>query len=211
VKGPPKRKTVAEPLEQRTDPGTSNGAPTTETTPMKRNIKTKATSTERTGKGEHWPTGCEAVPMPAIPRTLFKLKNVFGGVIAGLHPMKRNMTTREYNGWTNYETWAVALWLDNEQATHEYWCAQAKRHREESPRSRQVADRIWTIEEATKYNLADQLKEEVENNVPEVNGVYSDLLTAALDEVDWHAIAEHYLQKVAECYRMKPNRLTNVF
>ena len=23
------------------------------------------------------------------------------------------MTTKTYNGWTNYETWAVALWLDN--------------------------------------------------------------------------------------------------
>ena len=24
-----------------------------------------------------------------------------------------------YNGWTNYETWAVALWIDNEQATYQ--------------------------------------------------------------------------------------------
>ena len=25
----------------------------------------------------------------------------------------------EYNGWTNRETWAVALWLDNDQGLHE--------------------------------------------------------------------------------------------
>jgi hypothetical protein len=23
-----------------------------------------------------------------------------------------------YNGWTNYETWLVALWIDNEQGTY---------------------------------------------------------------------------------------------
>ena len=24
-----------------------------------------------------------------------------------------------YNGWTNYETWNVALWIDNERGTYE--------------------------------------------------------------------------------------------
>ena len=27
------------------------------------------------------------------------------------------MTDKEYNGWTNYETWNVALWIDNERGT----------------------------------------------------------------------------------------------
>ncbi len=32
-------------------------------------------------------------------------------------------TTKEdrYNGWTNYETWAVSLWIDNDHATYAYW------------------------------------------------------------------------------------------
>ena len=25
---------------------------------------------------------------------------------------------REYNGWTNWETWNVALWVDNEEETY---------------------------------------------------------------------------------------------
>jgi hypothetical protein len=27
---------------------------------------------------------------------------------------QRNLTDTEYNGWTNYETWNVALWIQND-------------------------------------------------------------------------------------------------
>ena len=25
-----------------------------------------------------------------------------------------------YNGWTNYETWNVALWMDNDETSYQY-------------------------------------------------------------------------------------------
>ncbi len=28
------------------------------------------------------------------------------------------MSNQEYNGWTNWETWNVALWIDNEEFTY---------------------------------------------------------------------------------------------
>jgi len=31
------------------------------------------------------------------------------------------MKTDTYNGWTNYETWNVALWMDNDEGSHNYW------------------------------------------------------------------------------------------
>ena len=31
----------------------------------------------------------------------------------------RSMSER-YNGWTNYETWLVNLWMDNEQGSQEF-------------------------------------------------------------------------------------------
>ena len=31
------------------------------------------------------------------------------------------MANTTYQGWTNYETWAVNLWLDNEEGVHDYW------------------------------------------------------------------------------------------
>lgn len=35
------------------------------------------------------------------------------------------MERKEYSGWTNYETWNVALWMDNDQRSNEYWREQA--------------------------------------------------------------------------------------
>ena len=38
--------------------------------------------------------------------------------------------------------------------------------------------------------MADELKGQHEEAVPETSGVFSDLLTAAMGEVDWQEIAE---------------------
>ena len=110
-----------------------------------------------------------------------------------------NMDEKKYNGWTNYETWAVALWIDNERSSYQYWRDEARRHRTESPAWRQVHDGIWIADEAAKFNLADQLKEEFSDAAPLTEpNVYSDPLGAALSEVNWSEIAEHLLADVAE-------------
>ena len=33
------------------------------------------------------------------------------------------MSTKDttYNGWKNYETWNVKLWIDNEEGSYRYW------------------------------------------------------------------------------------------
>ncbi len=36
------------------------------------------------------------------------------------------MTNKEYNGWYNYETWMVNMWMDNTQESHETWRAIAR-------------------------------------------------------------------------------------
>jgi hypothetical protein len=30
-------------------------------------------------------------------------------------------TENKYNGWSNYETWNVALWMDNDEGNYDYW------------------------------------------------------------------------------------------
>jgi hypothetical protein len=83
------------------------------------------------------------------------------------------MNRVEYNGWTNYETWLVKLWLDNEPSTYELQRELTNAHRQPS-------------------KIADALKDYIEENSPVSEaGLYTDLLNSALSEVDWYSIAEH--------------------
>jgi hypothetical protein len=109
--------------------------------------------------------------------------------------MEEMSEDRTYNGWTNYETWCVALWLDNEQGSYHYWREQAEEHWKNAPSCEQVRKGIWTREEAAKFNLADQLRDEIRENAPlQEASMYSDLLTSALDEVNWNEIAGNWLE-----------------
>lgn len=105
-------------------------------------------------------------------------------------------TEKRYNGWTNYETWAVALWLGNEQTTCDYWAEIAEQCKAEAPEADQVESEIWTVAEAARFNLADQLKEDIESGSPlEEASLYSDLLNSAIQEVNWNEIAASLLDE----------------
>lgn len=102
--------------------------------------------------------------------------------------------SKGYNGWKNYETWAVNLWLSNEEPTWDYWLEEAVECRSQAAICPQVAGGVWQADRAAVYLLADRLKEEIRDDAPEVVGMYADLLGAALDEVDWLEIAEALLE-----------------
>lgn len=94
------------------------------------------------------------------------------------------MTDEGYNGWKNYPTWAVHLWLTNDESSYDD-CL------------RTAGDAIRHSETPRVY-LADTLKESTEENMPgphELDGgsMYRDLLGYALDCVDWFEIADAFL------------------
>jgi len=103
-----------------------------------------------------------------------------------------------YNGWANYETWAVVLWLDNDEGSYRYCRELAERAIDEAGDCRQVEQGIWTEEQAARFTLADALEQEHTEGMPELSGVYSDLLLSALGSVDWHEVAAHYIDGVRE-------------
>lgn len=99
-----------------------------------------------------------------------------------------------YNGWANYETWAVALWIDNEQGTHEQRRGMGHTAVRIAPVNQNVPE-IWTAQQAARYAYADALKEWVTDELmPDLGAsLAADLLGAALSEVDWAEIAENWL------------------
>lgn len=98
------------------------------------------------------------------------------------------MTTNEdkkYNGWTNYETWVTKLWIDTD-AQLEYYI---ERTQEIYP-TVDHNDNTFTAIELTAMKLRDELKDTIEecNPLPKA-GMYSDLLNAALSEINYYEIA----------------------
>lgn len=85
------------------------------------------------------------------------------------------MERKEYNGWTNYETWLVNLWLTNDEGIYNA-----------------ILDEVSATSEI--HDAAEVIKNFVEDSNP-FNGtatLFTDLLNAALSEVNWHEIAETF-------------------
>lgn len=96
-----------------------------------------------------------------------------------------SMTDTTYNGYTNYETWATALWLDNDQGTHEYVRELV-----------QDARRNCTVASSIRRYMQDALEDYVQELLLTEDtpaNLASDLLAHSLSRVDWREMAEHYL------------------
>jgi hypothetical protein len=78
-----------------------------------------------------------------------------------------------YNGWKNYETWLVALWIDNDKGLQEM--------------AREIAKG-----KGKNYEKAMALKELIEDMNPlnEGSGLFVDLMTAALGNVNWKEVLD---------------------
>lgn len=88
----------------------------------------------------------------------------------------------KYNGWTNYETWNCNLWFDDAFT---------------EDAERILADCDNDKDEAISQ-LADYIESTVEEYKPEVpNGFFGDIMSAAMREVNFREIAEHYINDIA--------------
>jgi hypothetical protein len=83
-----------------------------------------------------------------------------------------------YNGWSNYPTWCVNLWLSNDEALYNDIRGMARRYRFE------------------RGEFADKLKDHVcDDLAPDLGASFAaDLLGYALGEVDWYELADAWLE-----------------
>lgn len=100
---------------------------------------------------------------------------------------------RVHNGWSNYESWLVALWIDNDEGSYTYWREAAHYAFEDD----QEGDEPSRQRLAKLQDLARRLEEEHAESMSHRLGsdadVYTDLLRAALSEVSWVEVAEHLM------------------
>jgi hypothetical protein len=104
------------------------------------------------------------------------------------------MIMSTYNGWANYETWVYKLWMDNDYGFYQHVQAVT---RETWQAASETPDPLSIGNDASataRASLADLLKEEAEENAPELSGAYADLLNAAIGEIDWFEIADSLLE-----------------
>lgn len=102
------------------------------------------------------------------------------------------MNTKKYNGWTNYETWLVKLWIDNDQGSQSYWIEEAER----AYNNAETGD-TFTKSEQAALDLDDILKswhEEIAEQSGVPTGFVADLFNAAMSEVNWHEIAASLIE-----------------
>ena len=123
--------------------------------------------------------------------------------------MTDTQTTQDttYNGYTNYPTWAVSLWLDNDQYTQdtirgfavstlaEFLAEDARRN----PGFHSYARLDIRNKTTVQHRLADQVQEYVETLIPDMEASFvSDLFGWALCQVNWEEIAEVTLESMEE-------------
>ena len=91
-----------------------------------------------------------------------------------------------YNGWSNYETWNVKLWMDNDQGSREYWKEQTL---EAFGRAADKDEALYKLSEAIKDAHEEQAQDALEAAKVESSWI-SDILNGSIREVDWYEIAE---------------------
>jgi hypothetical protein len=104
--------------------------------------------------------------------------------------------SERYNGWTNYETWVVKLWMDNDEDSCRSWREEAERALGDA-RDGAISLHYGsqTHAERAACHLADILHEKLVN-AHGVTGVCVDLLSSAMSAVNWYEIAENILDEL---------------
>lgn len=110
-------------------------------------------------------------------------------------------TDTTYNGWTNYETWCVRLHIDNDQGDQERaneLAAEVRRNPEWyflGSESQQLANEGYRLGKMIREWIEERAEEEGRTGPADM---FTDLLTSALESVNWQEIGQSYIDALDE-------------
>lgn len=103
------------------------------------------------------------------------------------------MCDNKYNGWLNYETWCCHLWLTNDEDEYWYWLDIAR-----DCYRKAAGSVVYPRKEKAIGEFGRRLKHDIEEDAPEYEGMYKDLVSAAICEIDFYEIAESFIAEIEE-------------
>jgi hypothetical protein len=106
--------------------------------------------------------------------------------------------SNKYNGYTNYETWNLSLWLDNNRE----W------YRAVNDKALNLVNDVLTKDEAI-YNLKNFIIDLVQNDEPKIEpSFFSDVLNASIREVNFWEISQNLIYEARKSVAddLKDNR-----
>lgn len=100
-----------------------------------------------------------------------------------------------YNGYTNYETWNCALWMDNDEGLYETIREMAREAYDNPARNQYM-----TLDRRRVSTLQDSLKalyeEQAEAWMSDQASFFADIFNSALAQVNWYELAENLLEEI---------------
>ena len=104
-----------------------------------------------------------------------------------------------YNGYSNYETWAVQLWIDNNESSSAYWRRLAEEvynhQASEQTHFSKVEDAACILTEKLRESYSDGM-ERVLSDANAMGTVWTDLLNASVCAVNFGEIAKNLMESV---------------
>jgi len=97
------------------------------------------------------------------------------------------MNTQKYCGWSNYETWLCNMWFNDFDFTNMM---------EMFDKCEDNCDVLEIIENYIKEHVEEYV--EYSLSPGDQYGFIHDMLNAAISEIDWRDIAEHYVDDVVD-------------
>ena len=113
-----------------------------------------------------------------------------------------------YQGWTNYETWTVNLYMENDAGDAARWLEDAKAALADAEPQYATADPsrvLFTARENAVFALAETMRDECGEELGRcfellggAESVMAQLLTGAVGSVEWREVAKHWIDKIED-------------